>query len=639
MFRHAVSRAVALAATLLPLLLLVVYGVAFAFAALGTAVIGFDDHPGQLYRAWHVLAHGAAPWTWNPGWWAGYPELQFYPPGFAYLAAALAWLASGRVTLEAIYHALVRLAYLAPGIATWLALARLTRDGWLALPPAFVALTLAGSVSSGVEGGVRVGMVGARLAWALLALLLAVLVPWLDASRRLSCLVAPLLAAIVLLHPAQAPAAVALLAVAALASRPRAARAGAALGATAVAAGLVGFWTVPLLGRVAHTRALAWGQLTLADHLATLPLVLLALAIVVVGWLDRTTQSERVAAMWLPAIVGLVLLVRFIAEPLGLRWLPADRVADGAWMALIAAAGVGLAALLRAADARRRPAIAIGSTIVLAVLGLHGDTLMLWPRAGAWPSLAEIERGVRAPDLWRQLAALPSGRVLFVRSGVPLVFGTDWWRPHSHLTALTPRAAGERAIVGGTFTHPAPIAALVYRGDAGPAPVRRLAERLDGVTLFGEPIAMQDRERLDERLDRLGVVAIVALQDDAPALGWLHDDPRFSRRLSLPPFLLYARTVAVSIPAQAADGTWQLTVEPSVGGWTSARVAYYPLWRARAEGASLPTRRGDDGDLEMRVEAGRHLVSLVYRPGALEWAGVAVSAATLAAALVVRLRR
>ena len=639
MFRHAVSRAVALAATLLPLLLLVVYGVAFAIAALGTAVIGFDDHPGQLYRAWHVLAHGAAPWTWNPGWWAGYPELQFYPPGFAYLTAALTRLASGRVTLEAIYQGLVWLAYLAPGIATWLALARLTRDGWLALPPAFVALALAGSVSSGVEGGVRVGMVGARLAWALLALLLAVLVPWLDAGRRLSWLVAPLLAAIVLLHPAQAPAAVALLAVAALASRPRGARAGAALGATAVAAGLVAFWVVPLLGRVAHTRALAWGQLTLADQLATLPLGLLALAIVALAWRDRTTQTERVAALWLPAIVGVVLLDRFIAEPLGVRWLPADRVADGAWMALIVAAGVGLAAVLRTAGARLRPLIAIGATVVLAVLGLHGDTLMLWPRPGAWPSLAGIERGVRAADLWRELAALPAGRVLFVRSGVPLVFGTEWWRPHSHLTALTPRAAGEREIVGGTFTHPAPIAALVYRGDAAPAPVRRLAEQLDGVTLFGAPIATQHRERLAERLDRLGVVAIVALQDDAPALGWLQDDPQFPRRLPLPPFLLYARTAAVSIPVQAADGTWQLAVESSVAGWTSARVAYYPLWSARADGASLPTRRGNDGDLEVRVEAGRHRVSLVYRPGALEWTGVAVSAATVVAALVAMRRR
>ena len=32
---------------------------------------------------------GPAPWTWNPDWWTGYPELQFYPPGFAYAGAVL----------------------------------------------------------------------------------------------------------------------------------------------------------------------------------------------------------------------------------------------------------------------------------------------------------------------------------------------------------------------------------------------------------------------------------------------------------------------------------------------------------------------------------------------------------------------
>ena len=66
----------------LPLALLLAYGVAFASWALGLSLIGFDDHPGQLYRVWQVVKLGPAPWTWNPGWWGGYPELQFYPPGF-----------------------------------------------------------------------------------------------------------------------------------------------------------------------------------------------------------------------------------------------------------------------------------------------------------------------------------------------------------------------------------------------------------------------------------------------------------------------------------------------------------------------------------------------------------------------------
>ena len=96
------------------------YGVAFAATALGFSLIAFDDHPGQLYRLWHVVTHGWAPWTWNPGWWAGYPELQFYPPAFAY-AGAFIHLASGKtISIVASYQTLIWLAYLAPALTVWL---------------------------------------------------------------------------------------------------------------------------------------------------------------------------------------------------------------------------------------------------------------------------------------------------------------------------------------------------------------------------------------------------------------------------------------------------------------------------------------------------------------------------------------
>src|SRR6266480_8066340 len=79
-------------ATWLPFALLLAYGVAFASRAFGVAPLAFDDHPGQLARLIHVVREGPAPWAWNAGWWAGYPELQFYPPGWFYLAASLSWL-------------------------------------------------------------------------------------------------------------------------------------------------------------------------------------------------------------------------------------------------------------------------------------------------------------------------------------------------------------------------------------------------------------------------------------------------------------------------------------------------------------------------------------------------------------------
>src|SRR5262245_4812940 len=73
----------------LPLLLLLGYGCSFAWRTLAGGLLVFDDHPGQMYRVAHVLTVGFAPWRLNPGWWAGYAELQFYPPGASYIGAAI----------------------------------------------------------------------------------------------------------------------------------------------------------------------------------------------------------------------------------------------------------------------------------------------------------------------------------------------------------------------------------------------------------------------------------------------------------------------------------------------------------------------------------------------------------------------
>src|SRR5215510_14120378 len=127
---------------LLAPLVLLAYGVAFASAARGRSLLVYDDHPGQLYRLWHVVTYGPAPWAWNPGWWAGYPELQFYPPGAAYIGALLHAFLPGGGSLTLAYQLLLWIVYLAPGVTAFLLLAHVLGNGWLALPGAFVALTL-----------------------------------------------------------------------------------------------------------------------------------------------------------------------------------------------------------------------------------------------------------------------------------------------------------------------------------------------------------------------------------------------------------------------------------------------------------------------------------------------------------------
>jgi hypothetical protein len=512
-------------------------------------------------------------------------------------------------------------------------LARLLDNGWLALPGAFVALTLSlwPTLLSGVEGGVHVGMVPARLAWALLPLLAVTLARWSDGvaafpARRAVAIVA----AVALTHPAHLPAAVLLVALAALSQPGRVRRLVTAVAGLAAAALVTAFWTVPLLARLDDTRALAWGALTPAgvrDTLVAHPLVLVLAALAIAAVVLAGTAAERLVAHWPAAMGAVVVLDAGVFEPFGLRWLPADRVLDGFWLALVLAAGLTVGRLLERLAARAALPAAVTALAAVAAaiaLSLAGhDTLALWPRPTAWPSYASLERGLRLPALWTALRNAPPGRVLFVRSSVPIVYGTAWWRPHTHVTALAPRQAG-RAIVNGTFTHPSPIAALVYRGDAGRGPITELVERLDGRSLFGRPLSELDAATLNAHARRLGVSAVVALDEDLPRLSALADNPTFATRRSEPPFVIWLGPPA-PLPQPLGSGRWRMAVEAAADGWTSAGVAYYPLWRASAAGHSLPTRRGTFGDLEVRLPAGTTAIELGYRPGAAEWTGLALT--------------
>ena len=627
-------------ARLLPLGLLLTWIAVFGVAALGSAPLAFDDHPGQIYRAWLVATRGFTPWAWHDGWWAGYPELQFYPPGFAYATAALHRATLGTLAVDGAYHALVWLAWAAPGLTTFILLVRLLGNGWAALPGAFVALTMSGGLASGVEGGVHIGMVAARLAWAALPALLWLLARTPADLGRAAPGAIVLVAVIVITHPAHAPAAVLAVLLAALGEGDRRRSARRAIWILLAAAGLTAFWSVPLVARIGETRALAWGDLgTLLGGLAREPLFGLATVLAALATRAASTPGERLVTRLPWALVALVALQALVLDRLGIAWLPADRLVDSAALAIVVAAGLAVGRAVN--RIRRAPrALAAGAAIVVAVvLAAPGEALTLWPRRDTWPTFAATARGLRLPELWTRIAAMPPGRILFTRSGVPLVYGTAWWRPHTHVTALAPRFTS-RGIVHGTFTHPSPIAALVYRGDAGPGPVRALAETRDGHTLFGRALAQLDAATFERYADRLGISAVVALDDDAPALAFLDENARFRRAPAPAPFRLYARD-AVAIPTRDGAGQWSLSTGSGAGpgesgrdGWTTARVAYYPLWSAWDGETRLATRRGELGDLEVRVARPGAPVTLRYAPGLAEVAGVLVTAVATGAWLV-----
>lgn len=650
---------------LVPAIVLAAYAVAWGWTALGRGVPGGDDHPGQLYRLIHVITLGPAPWHWNSGWWAGYPELQYYPPGLFYLGALVHHVALGLLSPGAIYLGLVWLVFLLPGASSYFLLSRVLGSGWLALPGAFLVLTISAESRSGIEEGLRWGLVAARLGWGLLPLLALSLLPWLEGTGRPRVRPALLVAAVILAHPAHLPAALLLVLLAGLCA-PGGWRAWWRKVALVLGAGLgiAAFWLLPL---VAHLMVgppmalpLAWGDASpsaLAWGLARRPLLLVLLAANIAGGVSMTLGIRPPRRLlWLQGLVPALFLVTLADATLGERarllWLPADRLVDACLLALILGAAAAMAGLVRAGIARYRwnpPWAAAGIAVVLGLAtgvslagappGSREPSLSLWPRPRDWPTSHEIIRGNRMEALWDLLGRAPRGRVLFLRSSVPLEFGGDWWRAHSHLTSLTPVVAG-REVVGGTFTHPSPVAGFFYRGlTDGPAsltaPVRVLAERLDGVSAFGRELARLRPEEFSGLAARLRVTAVVALEEDMPSLRFLTSDPDWSVPARVGPFLVFSSAAPRPLPEKVGPDRYVAFLPSPEGGWASTGIAWSPLWQARTPTGSVATRQGELGLLEVELPKGAGAeLTLHHRPGVAEWTGALVSLVAVAVLLL-----
>jgi hypothetical protein len=631
-----------------PALLLLAYAIAFGRSALGGGLLVFDDHPGQLYRLYHAVTIGWAPWRLNPGWWAGYAELQYYPPGAAWLGAAIHQGSMGAVGVPAAYQSVLWIAWILPGMATFALLTRLLGSGWLALPGAFVALTLSAGSRSGVEEGLRWGLVAARLGWGLLPLLALSLVSWVEGGRRAPLLAAPLAAAVILLHPAHAPAALLLVGLGAwFGAGERSRRLGQAALVTALGLGLSALWLLPLLAHLGMALPLAWGD---ASPLAlprqfVRPLVVVLVLTQGAAWLSmRASDARPPTASWLhtftPAMAAVVALDAGIAAPLGVLWLPADRLADSLLLALVLGAAMATR-LLADRLPRLGPAGAAAACLGAALLlsgGPPEPSLTLWPSRGQWPKYEEVIRGTRVDVLWQALAAVPPGRVLFLRSALSLDTRPEWWRPHSHITALTPVAAG-RDILNGTFTHPSPVAGLIYTGSAAPGPVTTLVEQRDGETLFGRDLESLTPAEISLQAEHLGVSAVVATDEDNGRLPFLDSNPDWTPPRPIGPFRLYLARAARSLPVPAGAQTWTLASTRAERGWIRAGFAYSPLWRAEVKGRRLPARRDAAGMLEVEVPGGTGEITLSHRAGAAEKIGGALTIASALLLAVGLLRR
>ena len=634
---------------LLPGLLLALYGVAFAFRAFGGGVPAFDDHPGQLFRLWHALERSLPDgrWTadWNPDWWAGYPELQFYPPGFVLAGAAIRLLSLWQLSVDHVYQLLCGLVLLLPALGTWRLLRRVTEDPWLALAPAVVALTLSAGLRGGIEESLRWGMLTSRLALGLLPLLVLSLRPWVESGQRPAGTPA-VLAALVLAHPASVPVAAGVLAAATLLGamlRPARPVLLEALAAGGLALALAAFWLLPLAVRSDWLVPLAWGESDLGRVLAEpfgRPVLLAVAAAAVLAWpvaLARRRPFDVLVAA-LPLVLLGVVAADAAAFRRGLSAVEPERLTDGLALVTVWAAGLGVGGVVARLTARRpgglgRPVTALVTVaVVMLAAGSRRSepTLTPWPtaRAQAWPRLDEVSRAHRLDELWTALRG--TDRALFLTSSLRLDRDPAWYAPHSHVLGLAPRLA-DREIVNGTYTHPAPLAARFYAGTAAaPRRIGTLVERLDGQRLLGQPLDRLTPEAFEGFARRLRIATVVVPAAAAERVPFLRD--RYAP----------ARTAAGFVLFERKDRPWprverithrrlRVLVPPTGGVWVPTGIAAYPLWQAKSSHGALPTRTDAWGLLEFQVPIDVFEAELVYAEGALEWGGLALTAVGLVA--------
>lgn len=643
----------------------------------------YGDHPGHYWITWYTL-NVAAPLhhrliDWISGWYAGYPELQFTPPGYVLLAFLVNVITWGKLSTALIYEVVVFIGYALPGFTFYYALRHLgfgARVGFLA---GLFALVFPAFFDGATA--LFIGMIGSRLAFGLNALVFAWAVDWLEDRRSQYALAAAFaFAAVILSHPYHAIGIAVALGLYVIVRRLPLFQAFCRLGVIIMCAlALDAFWLVPLFAYsstamipvIRSTLDQTWRIMT--DSFL-LPYALFALIAVGRIWRERISQCAAVrqrsavliVLLVAPVSLGAAMLVTHavLIERLRIYQIDPIRLIGDYFFLIIWIAAIGASEVVdwiaRIVGTRGIPAGAVAwiCTLVISapfIVPYVDSAAYYQPRADGEPRfLSQAMSDYRLEEFWQTLSETP-GRVLFTSYSTNLNAREENPFPTT-LTALTPLFA-KRPIVGGTYTAWSPVAAQMWVGQAHPQVLWGLSQDQDDKSLFGSPLTALSDVRLAEICRRLNITAIVASDNDYQTRLFLDSSPLFQSYYNNGFFFVYRPKDAQPAWADAEnarvdvvkfeDEYIKLSVQEARAG-TIARVKLYayPLWRAYDEsGIEIPVREDDLGLVEITLAPrGDYSITLRYSDGLPAQAGRGISAVsvvslvTSVAALVTRKR-
>ncbi len=600
----------------------------------------YGDHPGQFMRLWYPLRVSHRLLGWNPLWYAGYPELQFYPPGFVLLGWVLDGLTLGQLSPFALYQLLLFVAYLLPGLSVCALAARITGRRWVGLVTGGLALLF--PELWGGAAAVFVGLVAERLAFGLVPL--AMLTGWqaLHAERpaRWWLFTSLALAATVLMHPFHAVAPVLFLGLVALslAGRWRLLRDLALV--TVLSVALVAFWLLPLMAHRDYAAPMLRADLAQTLDWLSGPMIWLHLAAALLVPLALRVQRDRTLVVFVVSVVtaaaGLFVFMLFdhlvLIERLGFYLLDPVRFTAEVYLALVLVAGIGLSYLpIWLSWGRWRLGKGVlGGLVLLLFLARLGQPLLSMVREHRNPAhfLEHARQSFALDDTWNALEN-DTGRVLFTSYYLHL------GELPTSLKAATPYFVG-RAIVGGTFSHWSPVARALWVGHTDVELLPSRVELTDDVSLAGRAWAEWTDPGFFDLCRHLDVTTVVATWDDVQARTFLDAAPHFQSFYSDDLFVIYRVLETTSNPAQAEGAAVRLhratptaldlVVSEAIGGSSlQIKITDYPLWQVRADGEILPHRADALGLMTVSLLPGTYDLRLRYLPGPAERIGAWIS--------------
>lgn len=637
----------------------------------------FGDHPGHYWVMWHVIhvaiPQHARPIDWMPDWYAGYPELQFYPPGFALLGWLIHVLGFGLLPTALVYEIVVFIAFALPAFTFYYALRRLQFGVFAAFIAGLFGLVFTAFFDGAVA--VWIGMLGSRLAWGLNALVFVWAIDLVEErGARFSWLTALVIAAQILAHPYHLLGilfAVGIYTLCVVRRLPLLHSAARLATVVIIALALDAFWLAPLIAHastqmiplIRSTLDQTWRILT---DVALLPYAFLALLALARAWRERdaTRRAVIIALAALCGASGVAMLGThaLLIERLHVYQLDPVRLVGEFYFPLLLLAAIGASqladwisrltqsALRHLRAALRLPTLvfhrgAVAATavalIVMSLIPFIQSSAPIYPRANGEPRfLNQATRDYRLNELWDTLRAT-EGRVLFTsykthltaRGGEPLP---------TTLPSLTPLFA-ERQMMGGTFSAWSPIAALMSSGTLNPPALWGLSEDQDDHALFGIPLEKLSDEKLFEYCARFNITTIVASVNDFRTRTFLDASLHFQSYFNNDFFFVYrvngytsawfdTRNATIDLLAMRDDRIEMRVRAARADAQVTVKVAAYPLWRAHTDtGQPLPITRDSMGLMQIALPPGEnYALTLHYEPGAAEHTGNVISLASVA---------